>query len=401
MKKLIFIPYQDIFDFSNTGILTREYSILKFFMDNGIEDVLFISKPRTILDKKNFKDINFPKESIEYAVYKKIMQSKKIRYETAITLSLFTKKRSWWIEGYEQVIEKIKKMDLDYKNTIVYSNNPFSYKLFYFLKNKGATIYFDMMDNLALHPSLSKQEQESANYCYRESFTISDFCTCNSQAISKYCEENFSRHPAVVKNGVFPIKTKFDIVDNNIKEKLDKLDYFNEKYKLSMGYIGKLGLRLDHELIENIVVENPNILFVFVGPHLSGQRNKKLEILFEKYENLLSLGSIPSAYINHFLNKFSVLMIPHSVGSYENGGDPLKLYQYLNTQKPIISTGIEGVNEFENIITISNDISDWNRFIAENLVNNTKPYNSPESIYWHHRLAPVSKFLKMEEKGFE
>lgn len=400
MKKLVFIPYQDIFDFSNTGILTREYSILKFFMENGIDDVLFISKPRTLLDKTNFKDINFPKESIEYEVYKKVNESEKVRYETIITPSLFTKKRGWWIEGYEHVIEQIEKMELDYENIIVYSNTPFSYKLLSFFKRKGATIYFDMMDNFAIHPSLSNKEKESAKYCYRESFSISNFSTCNSQAIFNYCEENFNIGPAVVKNGVFPIKETSDVIDSIIKEKLEKLDSLKNEYDLIVGYIGKLGLRLDQKLIENIVKRNPNVVFVFIGPHLSGQRNKELENLFEKYENLLSLGSIPSAYVNHFLNKFSILMIPHSVGSYENGGDPLKLYQYLNTRKPIISTGIEGVDEFSEYITISDDISAWDSYIKD-LIESDKEqmYDVPNSIYWSERLKPVELFLQSINGG--
>ena len=36
------------------------------------------------------------------------------------------------------------------------------------------------------------------------------------------------------------------------------------------------------------------------------------------------------------LIKFDILSIPHSVGKKENGGDPLKLYQYLTRKKYII-----------------------------------------------------------------
>lgn len=397
MKKLIFIPYHDIFDFTNTGILTREYSILKFFKDQGIQEVYFVSKPRTLLDKKDLNSMGFPSNSIEFEVHQEILKSKKFRYETLINMSLFFKKRGWWIEGYKRTILNMKKENIDYKNTIVYSNNPFSYSLLEYLKEQGAIVYFDMMDNFAIHPSLSINEKNTAEICYRKIFFVSDFVTCNSNSIVTFCVDKFNKTPILIKNGVFPIKNNIDIIDEEIKKKFDMVTGLKKQYVSIVGYIGKLGLRLDEKLIESIVKKNPKVLFVFVGPSLNGQVNKSLENLFMKYKNMITLGSISSCYINNFLDIFSILMIPHSVGEYENGGDPLKLYQYLNVGKPIITTGIEGVDEFKDIITISNDIEVWNHFIK----NKTDSYNIPSSIYWEDRLSPLVDFLKMEERKIE
>lgn len=394
MDNLIFIPYQDIFDFTNTGILTREYALLHIIKSKGIKNIYSVSKPRTILDKKELKKIQFPHKSVEFDVYHEILKSDKIRYEPFFDISLLFKKREWWIKGYKNTIKLIESKNINYKNTIVYSNNPFSYELLYDLKQKGATIYFDIMDNLAVHPSLNITEQTAAIRCYEKIFLIADFVTCNSKSILEFCNEKFKKEPILIKNGVFPNRDITEIFDIDTKHKINELLTLKKKYKMVAGYIGKLGLRLDEKLIEKVITANPEVLFVFLGPHLKAQRNNGLEKLFNKYENIISLGSIQSSYINFFLNQFSLLIIPHSVGKFENGGDPLKLYQYLNTGKPIISTTIDGVGEFKNIITISNDANEWNSFIKNVFSKNIIEYEIPNSIYWNERLKPLSRFLE-------
>lgn len=395
MKNLIFIPYQDIYDFTNSKILTREYSMLKFFLDEDIKNIYFISKPRTLLDKKNLSNSNFPSNSVEQEILDIINSSSKFRYETIINPNLFFKKRGWWIEGYKKTLNLLKDKDIDYANTIVYSNNPFAYELLKELKKLGVKIYFDVMDNLTVHPSLSPKERKLAMGCYEQTFLLADLLTCNSESIVEFCEKEFLVTPILIKNGVFPINNRILIEDENIKNKLLELKKKKQEFKQSIGYVGKLGLRIDATLIKNLLEENEKKLFVFIGPHLSGQKNKQLIELFNNYDNIYHLGSIPSCYIYLFLNEFDFLMIPHAVGKYENGGDPLKLYQYLNTQKPIISTEISGVDEFEGLITIANDLNTWNSFFKQSLKN--KNNEIPEEIFWNYRLAEVKKYIKNEE----
>ena len=79
-------------------------------------------------------------------------------------------------------------------------------------------------------------------------------------------------------------------------------------------------------------------------------KNKNLSNVFCQYSNAFQVGAIPSSDVLSVIKAFDVLMIPHSVGIKENGGDPLKLYQYLSSGKPIITTGILGVDEFSKII---------------------------------------------------
>ena len=89
------------------------------------------------------------------------------------------------------------------------------------------------------------------------------------------------------------------------------------------------------------------------------------------------------------MNEFDVLSIPHSVGKNENGGDPLKLYQYLTRRKPIITTPILGVAEFDKYIEISNSVERWVEFI--NKTSYSTEFAKVDDFTWEQRLQPIFK----------
>ncbi|MED1863946.1 hypothetical protein P4V41_10835 [Fictibacillus nanhaiensis] len=389
MKNLIFIPYHDIYDFDNSGIMTREYSMLWLLLESNIDKLYCIGKPRTLLDAKYYSKQNkFPETSYEYSLKQKISKSKQFRYFTYINSDIFFKKRAWWPRGYKNLIKNIEKEKINFENTIVYSNNPFSYSLLEYFHKKGAKIIFDMMDNFYEHPSLNINEREVALNGYTKIAKFSHFFSCNSLAIKDFCKSAFSIDPILIKNGVFSPR---------ITEALNLTQYETllreqKKYKRTVGYIGKLGMRIDEKLVDEICNQCPDTLFVFIGPHLEGQKNNKLINLLKHRRNILYLGPISSVYIYSFLDRFDILSIPHAVGERENGGDPLKLYQYLNTGKPIITTPILGVDEFKNLIKISSNLKDWIKFINEEEYK-SQIYKTPSGIYWDKRAKELINFL--------
>jgi hypothetical protein len=391
MKNLIFIPYQDIFDFNNSKILTREYAILYFLLNSGYDKLICVNKPRTKLDEKEMNKISFVQGSIENNVYYHIENSKIIQYKSIINLGILLKKRGWWIDGYKRLCMQFDDI-LRSGEIIVYSNNPFASELLLYLKKKGANIIFDMMDNFSIHPSLKSREREFAFKGYKEISKIANFFSCNSDVTKKFCEENFDISPVLMKNGVFKLQ---NIKKEEIKQQAI-LNTEKEKFKYIAGYIGKLGKRVDENLVKVILQNCKDVLFVFVGPMLKDQNNSELVESIEKSNNAILLDAIPSTYVYDMLEKFDVLMIPHAIGERENGGDPLKLYQYLNTKKPIITTAIYGVNEFDEIITIEDNYEKWVEYFNEEKFKKIN-YETPNTIYWEYRVNDLLKYLENNE----
>lgn len=363
-KTLIFIPYQDSDNFLSEGILTREFAMLYLFWNLGYRKVINIKKPRTVLDRKGYLVLEeyFPDDTVEMAVKKIIENSQTIQYLPWFNLSQILKRRGWWEAGYRETIKQVNiNIDEEY---IIYSDNPFAVDLLHHLRGNGGRLYFDMMDNFAIHPSLSERERKIALEGYKKIFTFSDYLSANSKQTCDYMRNYTSKEILLVKNGVFEkneMKNNFELSSIQLIRKKKK------GFKKCVGYIGKLGLRLDEKLIDSISQSCRDILFVFVGDYLKGQINNKLLKLFHERENVLHINAIPSAYVYPVLNEFDILSIPHAVGKNENGGDPLKLYQYMTRKKPIITTPILGVEEFKEYIYIESSAFGWIDCLNENM----------------------------------
>lgn len=389
-KVLIFVPYQDSDNFMSDGILTREFAMLYLFWNAGYRKIINVKKPRTFLDKKRYQIKNdyYPNATVESDVKDILSSSKTIQYLTVINLQQIITRRKWWNSGYKKTIRYLDlKVDEDY---LVYSNNPFAVELLQYLSQKGCKIYFDIMDNFAIHPSLNEYEHQSALDGYKSIFDFADCISANSQQTCEYMTHYSAKEIMLIKNGVFE--------NNEAKDSLSlrEVQIIRDKkagYSNCVGYIGKLGLRLDADLIDDISQQCPDTLFVFVGGYLKGQINRKLLQLFESRENVLHIDAVPSAYVYPILDEFDILSIPHAVGENENGGDPLKLYQYLTRRKPIITTSILGVDEFKDYIYIASKSEEWVEYIGTTSITIRK--NDLFGIFWKNRIMPVFDKLKI------
>ncbi len=386
---LIFIPYQDTDNFYSDGILTREFAMLYLLRNMGFTNIINVKKPRTSLDTPRYiiHEDYYPKGTIEFTVKEYCDLAKTIQYKPIVSIKQIMERRCWWSEGYIHNKEKLLNEIIPNKS-IVYSDNPFASQLLEILHNNGAVIYFDIMDNFAIHPSLSQKEHNGALQGYKSIMQFADIVSANSLQTCEYMQHQTGRKIILVKNGVFKQKP-FELM--NDLPVIKKIRNKKRSFKKCVGYIGKLGGRLDADLIDSISSVCSDTLFVFVGNYLKDQINKKLLSLFASRNNVLQLSAVPSAYVYAVMNEFDILSIPHAVGKAENGGDPLKLYQYLIQNKPIITTNILGVSEFQNTIKITNDASEWVSFIKK---NDHTIKNTNVNFLWDYRMEPVRKEIE-------
>lgn len=388
-KVLVFIPYQDSDNFYSDGIMTREYAMLYLLWNAGYKKVINIKKPRTFLDRKRYKvnESFYPEGTIECKIKSILDQSITVQLLPIFNLKQLIAKRGWWVDEFDKY-KRLLTLEKE-KDYLVYSDNPFAWKIIRYLHDMGCKVFFDVMDNFAIHPSLNEKERKVALDGYKNVFDSSDMISANSQQTCEYMQRYAEQIIILVKNGVFPNNTAKNPMS------IDAVKLIREekkKYEKCVGYIGKLGLRLDADLIDAVSEQCKDTLFVFVGGYLKGQINDKLLELFEKRENVVHIDAVPSAYVYPILDEFDILSIPHSVGKNENGGDPLKLYQYLTRNKPIITTPILGVDEFKNYITINDTVDEWVSFIE----SENKIIKEIDSIVfsWESRISPIMKEIR-------
>ncbi len=133
-----------------------------------------------------------------------------------------------------------------------------------------------------------------------------------------------------------------------------------------IGYLGSLSDRIDIPLLKMLSAKHLEWSFVLIGP-LWGKIEKS--IIFKRFigqRNVYVLGLRPFEQLPHYLNTFNVCILPLNVNNpYNINCSPLKLYEYLATGKPIVSTDFSYVRKFMDVIRIGRNGYDIENLIKE------------------------------------
>jgi glycosyltransferase involved in cell wall biosynthesis len=125
----------------------------------------------------------------------------------------------------------------------------------------------------------------------------------------------------------------------------------------------------------------------------------------EAQGNVHFLGARPFERLSTYLRGFDVCMLPHAVTPLTQSMDPIKLYDYLASGKPIVSSDIAGVDRFVDVIRVGDNASEFiaaiEQAIAENgALRERKLYYAHQNT-WSARTAEMWKVMRaqMTEKG--
>lgn len=144
-----------------------------------------------------------------------------------------------------------------------------------------------------------------------------------------------------------------------------------------VGYTGTLhSSRLDVELIAKTADKLRDVSFVFVGPNfLTAAESERLA-----KNNIFLLGGKSYDELPKYVSQFDVCMTPHLVNEFTDSLDPLKLYEYMSTGKPIVSTACAGFRELDGLVRIAHDQDEFGAQIKTALATEKEP--SAERIHW-------------------
>lgn len=137
-----------------------------------------------------------------------------------------------------------------------------------------------------------------------------------------------------------------------------------------IGLVGKVTPRLDFELLAKLVTRHPEWTFVLVGPEEDSARLRS-QPSYEKFRdasNVHLLGPKPYESLPGYLKGYDVCIIPYTMNQFNLGSSPLKVYEYLASGKPIVSTDLPAVRPFDGLVCIAQDADEFERHIAAALM---------------------------------
>jgi len=135
-----------------------------------------------------------------------------------------------------------------------------------------------------------------------------------------------------------------------------------------LGYVGFISQRTDVELMNFIAHNCQDCDLIIAGPDEGG-------LLFTcnilDKENVHYLGSVAQSEVPELLQSFDICLIPHKDTEYSKSMSPLKLYQYLASGRPIVSTCVAGTDKFSELISLASSYQSFVTSIDDTLKNDS------------------------------
>ena len=296
---------------------------------------------------------------------------------------------------------------LGFKDAIILNYNPLNTDYLKLFKNNKK--YFDAVDNWS-NNSIFKKYKNLLDRNYKKIvtnsnhvFTVSDKLKDDLEKISYCIQKTDTAMVCVnVKNDITFISNGVDLSHYKnpvLSERLEKnIKEIRKNYKKIVGYIGVIKTdRIDIDLLEFIVKNNPNFLFLIAGPIHGNFDIAK----FKKYSNINFIGEIKYEEMPYLYEQFDVCIIPHLVNDFIKSMDPKKLYEYLASGKPIVTTEVSGVEKFKNYIKVVKNKEDFSTEI-NNIINDPESFKEDKiqerrllvnEYGWEKKVDEMLKFM--------
>lgn len=118
--------------------------------------------------------------------------------------------------------------------------------------------------------------------------------------------------------------------------------------------------RVDLDLITAVASRMPDVTFVFVGPVQLDEANRKK---ITSPPNVVLAGEFPYADVPSVMAGFDVCCVPHLVTPFTMSLSPLKLYEYLASGLPIVSTPVSGFKDFPDHVRLASTPAEFEQAI--------------------------------------
>lgn len=130
-----------------------------------------------------------------------------------------------------------------------------------------------------------------------------------------------------------------------------------------VGFLGGVQYWIDFDLIGYAARAHPDWSFAFVGPVEPLARADKVRGL----PNVHFLGRQPYANVPAFVAGFDVCINPYVLDDVAEKCDPLKLYDYLASGKPVVSVDMPAARQFNGLIALTRTPEEFTRALEATL----------------------------------
>ena len=137
-----------------------------------------------------------------------------------------------------------------------------------------------------------------------------------------------------------------DFIACNFKIPKD-LKSIKDKYEKVILYYGALAVWFDYNLLKKAAKKYPNYAFVLIGM-IYDDAFKKSKV--EKIDNVIYLGKVNYYDLVKYSKNSDLLTIPFLVNEITESTSPVKLFEYMATQVPILTTDMNECRKYKTVM---------------------------------------------------
>lgn len=333
--------------------LSKYYKILWLMPPSYLMD--YIDEPKKKINK-NTGLRNIKNNLWSYGT-KMPIDYKKNYNKKSIFSKIFKYYRKLWCYLYVVKIRRII-TKLKFDKVVIYIWRPEYYWVIE--KINAALVCYHIDDEYSFNPD------KDAEMSFEELYLLkrSDIVFIHSNTLMKK-KGGINKNTFSVPNGV-DYKYYRSVIDNgyDIPYDIDKIPHPR------IGYMGYIKKHLDLNLVFEIAERNEKWSIVFIGP--IREEHSEIEVIIKKLmglRNVYFLGGKEVAELPKYINELDVCIMPYKITNYTKYIYPLKMHEYFSCGKPVVSTKIDNIIEFSEIINIAEGTDQWVETI-KNILNN-------------------------------
>lgn len=286
-----------------------------------------------------------------------------------------------WLDAFNKLCFLCYKIDFS-QYDYVWITEPRQY---YLIKHKvkGRRLIYDCMDDMLefpyikRYPKLYRFEMESE----RQLLLDADIVICSAKALQDKIEARYRIHRDMA------------IVNNAITDAITTYSKNGETLPLnSLVYIGTISEWFDFKSVVFALEKHPDLSIILYGP-LRMQNPPK-------HERLVYKGSISHEQILGVMNSAKGLIMPFVVNELIESVNPVKLYEYIYSGKPICASRYGETEKFSEFVTLYTGEKEFDDFVERVLggkiqVNEEKMREFALNNTWRERANQIGKILKL------
>lgn len=274
------------------------------------------------------------------------------------------------------ISSKINKFKPDY----IYLTNPNQYEGLNL--QKKIKIIYDCMD---YHHAFIEDEKERKRLQSIEKKLVydADLIIVSSQKL----KENL-----ITEYSLGVEKYKIKLIRNGYDGKILEAAQNRQKgEKFTITYIGTISHWFDFNIIQKSLEDFANIEFKIVGPI------SKTQVVHD--ERIHYVGSVPHERLESIVKESSLLIMPFKINEIVEAVDPVKLYEYINFNKNILSIKYKEIERFEEFVYFYTNYEEFKGNLERLIKNNTLKYSDEarrrflKDNSWGKRVEMIEELL--------